>query len=41
MEIQEIIAFLILSAAVYFLYYKFFGAKKSKKNCGSNDCGCH
>ena len=41
MGIQEIIAFFVLCIAIYFLYYKFFGAKKSKKNCGNNDCGCH
>ena len=40
MNTQEIIAFLILLASVYYLYYKFFGAKKSKKNCNGNDCGC-
>ena len=41
MNAQQIIAFLILGVAIYFLYNKFFGAKKSKKDCGSNDCGCH
>ena len=37
---QEIIAFLILSIAIAFLIRKFFFKKKSKKNCGENDCGC-
>jgi hypothetical protein len=40
--IQEIIAFAILVAAVGFLIKKyFFKSKKSNKNCGENDCGCH
>nr|WP_281324462.1 FeoB-associated Cys-rich membrane protein [Flavobacterium sp. IMCC34518] len=37
---QEIIAFLVLSIAIAFLIRKFFFKKKSKKNCGGNDCGC-
>ncbi len=40
MYIQEIIAFSTLAIAVFFLYNKFFGVKKVKKNCGS-DCGCN
>ncbi|WP_115814810.1 FeoB-associated Cys-rich membrane protein [Flavobacterium aquicola] len=38
--IQEIIAFVILTAAVVFLIRKFFFKKKSDKNCGNGDCGC-
>lgn len=38
---QEIIAFLALAIAVVFLIRKFFWKKKSKKNCGDDDCGCH
>ncbi|WP_081897798.1 FeoB-associated Cys-rich membrane protein [Flavobacterium sp. 83] len=41
MEIQEIIAFVALAIAVAFLIRKFFWKKKSKKNCGDDDCGCH
>ncbi len=41
MNFQEIIAFIILGVAIYFLYNKFFAKKKSEKNCGSDDCGCH
>ena len=37
---QEIIAFLALAIAVVFLIRKFFWKKKSKKNCGDDDCGC-
>jgi len=37
---QEILAFSLLAIAVLFLYQKFFGKKKSKKNCGDTDCGC-
>jgi len=36
---QEIIAFGLLIVAVFYLYKKFFGKKKSKKDCGK-DCGC-
>jgi hypothetical protein len=41
MDIQEIIAFVALAIAVAFLVRKFFWKKKSKKNCGDDDCGCH
>jgi large-conductance mechanosensitive channel len=42
MMLQEIIAFIILAVAVGFLIKKyFFKKKKSAKNCGSDDCGCH
>lgn len=40
--IQEILAFLALGVALLFLVKKFFfKKKKSNKNCGDNDCGCH
>ncbi|MFE3871385.1 FeoB-associated Cys-rich membrane protein [Flavobacterium sp. ZS1P70] len=41
MDIQEIIAFIALGIALAFLIRKFFLKKKSKKNCGDDDCGCH
>ncbi|MGO4819962.1 MULTISPECIES: FeoB-associated Cys-rich membrane protein [unclassified Flavobacterium] len=42
MMLQEIIAFITLAVAVGFLIKKyFFKKKKSAKNCGSDDCGCH
>jgi hypothetical protein len=41
MDFQEIIAFVLLGIALAFLYKKFFGRKKSKKNCGDDDCGCN
>jgi uncharacterized membrane protein YuzA (DUF378 family) len=40
--IQEILAYIILGIAVAFLIRKFFWKKKkSDKNCGNDDCGCH
>ncbi|MFE3846987.1 FeoB-associated Cys-rich membrane protein [Flavobacterium sp. LB3P45] len=41
MDIQEIIAFIALGIALAFLIRKFVLKKKSKKNCGDDDCGCH
>lgn len=41
MDIQKIIAFIALAVSVAFLIRKFFWKKKSKKNCGDDDCGCH
>ncbi|MBP2283531.1 membrane protein implicated in regulation of membrane protease activity [Flavobacterium sp. CG_23.5] len=39
---QEIIAFVLLAIALAFLLRKFFfKKKKSDKNCGEDDCGCH
>ena len=38
--VQEILVFVILGIAVGFLIRKYFWKKKSKKNCGDNDCGC-
>ncbi len=39
--IQEIIAFLFLAIAIGFLIKNYFWTKKSDKNCGNDDCGCH
>ena len=39
--IQEIIAYTVLAVAVFYLIRKFFFKKKSGKNCGGDDCGCH
>ena len=41
MHIQEILSYIALGIALVVLYQKFFGKKKSKKNCGKDDCGCH
>jgi hypothetical protein len=42
MNIQEILAFIVLFAAIFFLVKKFFWNKKGKKGCGTDDnCGCH
>lgn len=39
--VQEIIAFVILAVAVFYLIKKyFFKNKKSGKDCGSDGCGC-
>lgn len=40
--IQEILAFIVLFAAIFFLVKKFFWKKKDEKGCGTDDnCGCH
>jgi glycopeptide antibiotics resistance protein len=39
--LQEIVAFIILGFALFYLFRKFFWKKKNKKNCGPNDCDCH
>jgi uncharacterized membrane protein YuzA (DUF378 family) len=39
--VQEIAAYIILGIAVAFLIWKFFWKKKSKKDCGNDDCGCN
>lgn len=39
--VQQILTYVFLVAALVFLYQKFFGKKKPKKNCGNDDCGCH
>lgn len=51
MNIQNILVFITVGLAVAFLVKKFFlpkpitskkfGDKKSSKNCGDSDCGCH
>jgi FeoB-associated Cys-rich membrane protein len=42
MNTQEILTYVALVVAVGFLIKKFFfKKKKSAKNCGGNDCGCH
>lgn len=39
--IQQIIAYTILAAAVFFLARKFFfKPKKNNKDCGNGNCGC-
>jgi len=40
MKLQEILTYLALALALVFLYRKFFGKKKSKKDCGDDGCGC-
>ena len=50
-NIQDILVFITVGIAVAYLIKKyvlpkpiatkFFGKKKSSKNCGHNDCGCH
>lgn len=40
MPFQEIIAFVLLGFAFSYLIRKFFWKKKSKENCGNEDCGC-
>jgi hypothetical protein len=37
---QQILVYIALGIALGFLFKKFFGKKKSKKNCGDEDCGC-
>jgi hypothetical protein len=42
MDIQQILAYLFLTIAIGFLIKKYFWKKKkSDKNCGKDDCGCH
>jgi len=39
---QQILVYLVVLLAVRFLIKKyFFKNKKSSKNCGKDDCGCH
>jgi hypothetical protein len=40
MDIQDIIAYVLVIAAAAFLVKKFFFKKKAKAGCG-DDCGCH
>nr|WP_231567349.1 FeoB-associated Cys-rich membrane protein [Lacinutrix sp. Hel_I_90] len=39
--IQNILVFITLGFALTFLVRKFVFKKKSKKACGTDDCGCH
>ncbi|WP_370637857.1 FeoB-associated Cys-rich membrane protein [Flavobacterium wongokense] len=41
MGTQEILVYLTVAAALAFIIRKFFWKRKSKKNCGDDDCGCH
>ncbi|WP_309614376.1 FeoB-associated Cys-rich membrane protein [Flavobacterium sp.] len=41
MKIQEVLVYLTVIVAIAFLFRKFIFGKKSKKNCGDDDCGCH
>jgi len=41
MDIQQVLVYLAFAAALAFLIRKFFGKKKTKKNCGDDDCGCN
>ena len=41
MNFQEIAVVLSVLFAIVFLIKKFFWKKKSEKNCGDDDCGCH
>lgn len=39
---QQILVYFALGIALSYLYNKFFGKKKPKKNCGDkDDCGCN
>lgn len=42
-DIQEIMVYLAVAAAVFFLIKKYLFKKKNKKSraCGGTDCGCH
>ncbi len=42
-SIQNILVYLALAGALFFLIKKYFLKKKKKKDsvCGDNDCGCH
>ena len=41
MDVQQLLVYLAVAAALAFLIRKFFWKKKSKKNCGNDDCGCN
>ncbi|MES2410703.1 MAG: FeoB-associated Cys-rich membrane protein [Bacteroidota bacterium] len=51
MDIQQILVYLVVAAALVYIIRKFFWKKtrakgeqsgaKSKKDCGDDDCGCH
>lgn len=40
MDFQEIVIYLALVVAVFFLGRKFF-LKKKKNDCGNDNCGCN
>jgi branched-subunit amino acid transport protein len=41
MDVQAIIAYILVAGAVVFLARRFFFRKKKKSgNCGNDDCGC-
>lgn len=40
-RMQEIFVYFALGIALAYLYNKFFGKKKPKKNCGDDNCGCN
>ncbi|WP_163710137.1 FeoB-associated Cys-rich membrane protein [Mangrovibacterium lignilyticum] len=41
-NLQDILAYLILAAALFFILKRFFFKKKKKAgSCGKADCGCH
>ncbi|MDA0177811.1 hypothetical protein C7H62_0962 [Mesoflavibacter sp. HG96] len=39
--LQNILVFLTFGFALYFLIKKYFFKKKTKKACGSDNCGCN
>ncbi len=39
--IQQILAFITLGFAIFFLFKKFFFKKVKSKNCNEEDCNCH
>ncbi|WP_293892365.1 FeoB-associated Cys-rich membrane protein [Flavobacterium sp.] len=41
MDTQHFLVYLVVAVAFVFLIRKFFWKKKSDKNCGDDDCGCH
>jgi len=43
-SLQNILVYLALAGALFFLVKKYFFKKEKKKDgsvCGDNDCGCH
>lgn len=41
MDLQSIIAYILVAGAVAFLAKKFFFRKKKKSGDCGDDCGCH
>ncbi|POS01931.1 attachment p12 family protein [Flavobacterium croceum DSM 17960] len=37
---QQILVYIAVAVSVVFLIKKFFGNKKPKKGCGTDNCGC-